>query len=148
MNKERKKEILKQYETKKINFNDLKPCYNDRYEGVLLPFVELILKQGYKVWTNAKLQDCSYFLISNGYRLVYLQKEYFSGISISTKHKNNSKTGGGHQIIAEEINPNLEHLNNVFRCTFKGETYFKDLEDYVKNNTYKIYTLNDYYEVQ
>lgn len=120
-------------EMETIQFKDLKPCYNDACQNILLPFLKSILEsKKYKVYSSAKLEDFSYFIVSNGLNLVYVQKDYFSGVSISTKHHPNTKTGTGHQIIREDIEPTLEKLNSVFNTHYKDNTYYININDYLK----------------
>lgn len=130
---------------KTISINQIKPCYKDKHTNILIPFIKNVLNKGFKVWTNASIENCSYFFISNNNRLVYIQKSYFSGIDMSTKHKPNRATGGGHRIIEGEARPNIRHLNKVLNKTWEKETYFKDIKDYVNNNNY--YSIYEFKEV-
>jgi hypothetical protein len=131
-------------EIKKIKLDTIKECYNDRHEHIFKPFIKNVLEKGFKVYSNANLDNFSYIIVQGQNRLIYIQKAYFSGLDFSTKHKPNRNTGTGHRVIAEG-NPSIENLNHVLNTNFKDETYFKDLNDYVLKVKY--YKLSEFVEV-
>lgn len=104
---------------------------------LLKDFIFKLLDNGFKVYCNADKDLKTYiFIEKEGLGIGYIQNNYFSGLSFSTIHKANIKSGTGYQVETEIINPTIELALKTFDYR---PSWTNDKHKIIKYNSFKEY---------